>query len=207
MRFVSFDVRRRALELGIEFDNAAAALGLYLVFFPFATLMLHIMSHLIIVLISVAPVKYRKLNIEFRGLPSLSKSIVFNAIMLLTSLIALYYITLNFLNAYYPFWSKLVVCVTIFVYFIRIIQMMKERTCYSYISIIVAGLHVITKGKFNKKEGHFSGSIIFDHEIKLKNVMSYPGAGLIFYEGSKCTCLGQILFFRRSEIFHRDSRL
>lgn len=130
MRLSTFDVRREALETSIEFDNAAA-LGLDLVFFPFAILLLHIVSHLVIVFISVVPVKYRNLNIEFRGLPPLSKSVVSNAIMLLISLIALYYITLNFLNAYYPFWSKLVVCVTIFVYFIWVVQMIKERTSYS----------------------------------------------------------------------------
>lgn len=129
MRLSTFDVRRNALESSIEFDNAAA-LGLDLIFFPFAVLMLHIISHTIIVLISVFPEKYRNRHIEFRVLVSLTKGVILNAVMTLIALTALYYIALIFLNAYYPFWSKLVVCVTIFVYFIWVLQMIKERMRY-----------------------------------------------------------------------------
>lgn len=55
-------------------------------------------------------------------------------------------------------------------------------------------IEVSLKGKFNEKEGHFSGSIVFSHEIELENIMFYPGAGLISYEGSMRANLGQIFF-------------
>lgn len=127
MRLSTFDVRRQALESSIEFDNAAA-LGLDLIFFPFAIFFVHLLLHLTIASITVFSDKYRHRLIEIQAFFSSSKNKIVNLIIILLSLASLYYILLVLTNAYYPFWSKLVVCAAIFVYLIWLIQIIRERT-------------------------------------------------------------------------------
>jgi len=127
MRLSTFDIRRQALESSIEFDNAAA-LGLDLVFLPIAIFVVHLVLHLAIMPITVFSDKYRHRRIVIQELFSFMKSKMINFIMMLLYLASLYYLFLIFTNVNYPFWSKLVVCTAVFMYFIWLLQIIQERT-------------------------------------------------------------------------------
>ncbi|WHX49721.1 hypothetical protein QNH46_03285 [Paenibacillus woosongensis] len=127
MRLSTFDLRRQVLESSIEFDNAAA-LGLDLILFPIAIFIVHLVLHLAIMPITVFSDKYRHQRIVIRELFSFTKNKMINFIMVLLYLAFLYHIFLIFTNAYYPFWSKLVVCTAVFMYFIWLLQIIQERT-------------------------------------------------------------------------------
>ncbi|AZK44990.1 hypothetical protein [Paenibacillus lentus] len=127
MRLSTFDVRRMELESSIEFDNATA-LALDAIFFPFMILTIHLVCHIIIVLLSVTSIKYRNNNINFSSIFNFTKNLSINVLMILAAIIAIYFVILSFINPYYPFWSKLVVLITIFVYYIWLLQIIKERT-------------------------------------------------------------------------------
>lgn len=65
---------------------------------------------------------------------------------------------------------------------------------YMYGDNINEVLPLSIEGRYNKKENTFIGSMEIDNRIKLDNVMFTHGSGIVFYEGSKRTFLGQIFF-------------
>lgn len=69
---------------------------------------------------------------------------------------------------------------------------------YMYGDDIDETLPVSMKGTYNKKKHSFRGSMEIDHRIKLDPVMFANGMGIIFFEGSKQTFLGQIYFDNES---------
>lgn len=65
---------------------------------------------------------------------------------------------------------------------------------YMYEDNINEVVPVSIEGRYNKKENTFIGSMEIDNRIKLDNVTFIPGSGIVFYEGSNRTFLGQIYF-------------
>lgn len=55
-------------------------------------------------------------------------------------------------------------------------------------------IDVSIKGKYNVKENNFKGSMVIGNDINFENVIFSPGSGLISYNKTSRTYLGQIFF-------------